>query len=130
MQNPETNRQVVPHCTCCPCESDSECHSAGFTRRGFLAATGAATAVGLALPGVAGAPAAGSQPRQHRKPASLPLKVLPVFNCEVYPRKPATSWRVTGAIQDEQELQEEEARIRRDLGAITASAGFPLEMLP
>ena len=66
----------------------------------------------------------------HQQPIRVPLRVQPVFNCEIYERKPATSWRVTGAIQDERELQEEEARIRSDLAGMVASAGFPLELRP
>lgn len=54
----------------------------------------------------------------------------PVFNCEIYQRKLATSWRVTGAIQTEEELQEEEGRIRADLARMAAAADFPLEVLP
>jgi hypothetical protein len=130
MPNPEKNHPPLPYCTCCPCESDDACHVAGVTRRKFLAATGVATTAGLALPAVAGVLSAGSQTGKHHKPTSLPLKVQPVFNCEVYPRKPATSWRVTGAIQDEAELREEEARIRQELGTLAGSATFPLEMLP
>jgi len=58
------------------------------------------------------------------------LVVQPVFNCEIYQRKPATSWRVTGAIQTEEELHEEEEQIRRDLGAMASSASFPIQVLP
>ncbi len=43
---------------------------------------------------------------------------------------PATSWRVTGAIQDKAELHAEEEHIRADLKAMQASAEFALEVLP
>ncbi|MBM3333051.1 sugar isomerase [Candidatus Sumerlaeota bacterium] len=58
------------------------------------------------------------------------LRVQPVFNCEIYKRKPATSWRVTGAIQNEREMRDEEVRIRSDLARLLKSADFPLEVLP
>ncbi|MBM4019277.1 MAG: sugar isomerase [Planctomycetes bacterium] len=60
----------------------------------------------------------------------MPLVVQPVFNCEIYQRRAAASWRVTGAIQTEEELAEEEARIRGELAGLARSAGFPLEVLP
>ncbi len=58
------------------------------------------------------------------------MRVLPVFNCHVYEPRPAASWRVTGAIQNEDELREEERRIGRDLSGVEARADFPLEILP
>jgi hypothetical protein len=60
----------------------------------------------------------------------LPLKVQPVFNCDIYQRKPATSWRVTRAIQDEQELRDEQQKIRRDLATMASSADFLLDISP
>jgi hypothetical protein len=71
---------------------------------------------------------AGPKPRQ--QPIRRPLRVQPVFNCKIYQPQPATSWRVTGAIQDEAELHAEEEHIRADLKAMQASAGFPLEVMP
>ncbi len=130
MPNVEKKRVVVPQCTCCPCAPEADEPGAGFTRREFLAAAGVSTAAGLAFSSLARAAVAELKERPHVKPVALPLRVQPVFNCEIYLRKPATSWRVTGAIQDEQELHDEEARIRRDLGAIAAAADFPLELLP
>jgi len=96
----------------------------GFSRRTFLAAAG------TAMPALYVASASQSSSGVRQQPIRVPLRVQPVFNCEIYPQKPATSWRVTGAIQDERELHEEEARIRRDLAQMADSARFPLEIRP
>ncbi len=110
----------------CPCESQGK----GLNRREFIAATGIASTVGLALPSLVAATFADSAKSDHQQPVFRRLKVQPAFNCEIYQRKPAASWRWTGAIQNEQELHEEERRIRRDLKQMAASADFPLEILP
>ena len=102
----------------------------GLNRREFLAATGLASTAGLTLPGWVASTSADSAKMDRQQPIFHRLKVQPVFNCEIYQRKPATSWRWTGAIQNEQELHEEERRIRRDLEQMAVSADFPLEILP
>jgi hypothetical protein len=103
--------------------------SGAVSRRTFLAAAGT-TVAGAALPALQATTSSRPNSNVHQQPIRVPLRVQPVFNCEIYQRKPATSWRVTGAIQDERELQEEEARIRHDLAEMTASAIFPLELRP
>ena len=113
-------------CYCCGRSGDLG-ESITLSRRTFLAA---ATVAGAALPALHAAGSAGPGPKTRQQPIRLPLRVQPVFNCEIYERKPATSWRVTGAIQNEHELQEEEARIRRDLADMSAAANFPLEFRP
>ena len=128
----DSARKPIPvgECACCPCESAGRCAGAGFTRREFLTAAGITTAAGLTLSGPLVAASGGAAPRNRQPPIAVPLKVQPVFNCEIYQRKPATSWRVTGAIQNEEELREEEKHVRRDLEALCASADFPLQVLP
>lgn len=64
------------------------------------------------------------------KPIKRPLRVQPVFNCHLYPRQPQTSWRVTGDIQNEAEMQQEENHIRTDLAELAKKAAFPMEILP
>jgi hypothetical protein len=95
-----------------------------MTTAGVIAATG------LALPTVVNTVSGESKKPHHQQPIFRPLKVQPVFNCEIYQRKQATSWRVTGAIQSEQELRQEEQSIRRDLSQMASSADFPLEICP
>jgi len=102
----------------------------GLNRREFIAATGMASTAGLTLPALVASTFADSTKMDRQQPVFRRLKVQPVFNCEIYQRKPATSWRWTGAIQNEQELHDEERRIRRDLEQMAASANFPLEVLP
>ena len=102
----------------------------GLSRREFIAATGVASTAGLTLPALVASTFADAATMDRQQPVFNRLKVQPVFNCEIYQRKPATSWRWTGAIQNEQELHEEERRIRRDLEQMAASADFPLEIFP
>ncbi|MCU0913506.1 MAG: sugar isomerase [Planctomycetes bacterium] len=116
-------------CGCCCGHAADFVEDEGLTRRTFLAAAGTAT-VGAALPVLGAAAVSGPGTRARQQPIRVPLRVQPVFQCEIYERKPATSWRVTGAIQDERELQAEETRIRRDLADMTAAANFPLEFRP
>jgi hypothetical protein len=95
-----------------------------------MVTAGGVTAAGLTLPAVVNVAFGNSKNAPRQQPVFHPLKVQPVFNCEIYERKPETSWRVTGAIQNEQELHEEEQRIRRDLDQMASSADFPLEIRP
>jgi len=120
--------QVLP--TCCTCDADRRCQWKGLNRREFMVTAGAVTAAGLTLPAVVNVAFGNSKKSPRQQPVFHPLKVQPVFNCEIYERKPATSWRVTGAIQNEQELRQEEQRIRRDLDQMASSADFPLEICP
>jgi hypothetical protein len=129
MSGSETKREFVHECMCCPCEHDPGKSPSGLTRRDFLAGT-SLTAAGLAAPTLVSAAAGEEKDRPRQSPIRRPLKVQPVFNCEIYERKPAASWRVTGAIQNEEELRAEEEHIRRDLAAMAASADFPLEIQP
>ncbi len=130
MDQSASNHQIE-HASFCCCGHPEQGHQPqGLSRREFISTAGAATAVGLSLPALmTGALAQAGNP-ERRPPAPKPLKVLPVFNCEIYPRKEATSWRVTGAIQDEQQLHEEERHIQVDLKQMAAAADFPLEIKP
>jgi hypothetical protein len=128
MQNqPGLNVSKSP-CSCCLDAHDFAEAVSGVTRREFLAAAGVAAIAGSVL--TAGMARASLIAPDHRKPTPKPLRVQPVFNCEIYARKPATSWRVTGAIQNQGELREEENRIQHDLEQLAKEAGFPLEVRP
>jgi hypothetical protein len=130
MLNSKQERNVIGDGACCSFDADRRRSAEGLTRREFIAATAFTAAAGLALPGLAGGVADPLEKPQRHRPVFLPLKVQPVFNCDIYQRKPATSWRVTGAIQNAQELRDEEQRIRGDLAAIASCANFPLEIHP
>ena len=118
-----------PACGCCLGPEEGGGAPAGVTRRELLAAAGMATAAGAVL-AASGREGGAAEDRRRRPPIRLALRVQPVFNCEIYARQPATSWRVTGAFQDEAEMHAEEGRIRQDLARMAAAAGFPVEILP
>lgn len=130
MCNPKWKQRSSEKEACRPCDADEGYRQRGLNRREFIAATGIATAAGLSLPALVDGALGHSEKSRRQQPISRPLKVQPVFNCEIYQRKEATSWRWTGAIQNEQELREEEQRIRQDLDKMALSADFPLEICP
>jgi len=115
-------------CCGCPAPKKLGLMARDFSRREFLDVVGLAGAAGLA--GTVSAQTAPPETPLRVQPIQRPLRIKPVFNCHVYPRKEQTSWRVTGAIQDEQEIQQEEAHIREDLAELAQKADFPLEILP
>ncbi len=99
-----------------------------FDRRVFLTASAATSVLMSNMAQKASSePAA---PGVTVTPIIKPLRVQPVFNCHIYERKPQTSWRVTGAINDLAEMQAEEAKIRQELEAFVRRAEFPIEMQP
>jgi len=120
---------VPPSCGCCGGFGGGAFRGV-MDRRQFLAAAGTVAFAGAGLGAAGEEPARTSPSARHRRPARRELVVQPVFQCDIYERKPATSWRVTGAIQNETELREEEGRIRRDLADLAAKAGFSLKILP
>ena len=130
MLNSKGKRRVRECGVCCSCDVHGGPSSEQFTRREFMAVAGVAAAAGLALPTLGDTVPTHSKSAKRQRPIFRPLRVQPVFNCNIYERKPATSWRWTGAIQNEQELRDEERRIRRDLAAMAASADFPLDIRP
>ena len=87
--------------------SQSDIQLKGLSRREFIAATGIASTAGLSLPALVSTTFGDSAGKDRQQPVFRRLKVQPVFNCVIYQRKPATSWRWTGAIQNEQELRED-----------------------
>lgn len=129
MSQRTNNPRTGPECLCC---SGKWYQAACWSRREFLATAtaGAAPLASLGLSAAAEDQSAAQLPQQRQQPIRNALRVQPVFNCHIYQRQPETSWRVTGAIQDEQELRAEEEHIRRDLAAMKAAADFPLEILP
>lgn len=103
------------------------CHACGgcgraLSRRGFLAAGAAASLTPLASLRMQ---AAGRQ-----MPINAPLLVQPVLTYDIPVKREGTSYRQWGAIQTAQDAAAEKERIGKELAALKAQAGFPLEFAP
>lgn len=107
--------------SCCTTRCDS-CSDSGVSRRGFLAAIGAAGAT-LAAPSFAKDPV-------RQKPIRNALAVQPVFTYRVPQRREATSWREWGGILSEADAASEKERIGRELAELKKKADFPLDIRP
>jgi hypothetical protein len=59
-----------------------------------------------------------------------PLTVQPVLMYATPERRHATSWKTWGGVQTEESAMEEAKRITGELQAISAGAGFPMEVRP
>lgn len=113
---------------CCGSWLCESCPGSGLSRRNFLARAGSVSASSLALP-PARAQSRAKEPNR-QQPIQTPLKVQPVFTYLLYKRRQATSWRSWGGIMTEEQAAAEQERIRRELAAMSATAGFPLQILP
>jgi hypothetical protein len=103
------------------------CHACGgcargLSRRSFLAAGAAATLTPLT--------GLRSQAAQRQMPINTPLRVQPVLTYEIPVKREGTSYRSWGGIQTAQDVAAERERIGKELSAIKAQAGFPLEFAP
>jgi len=113
------------------CCRDSEKIAGDISRRGFLGGLGGAAFGGLTL-------AASSQARAASAPtaaltglpAGTPLRVKPVLVYGLPQRKEKTSWRGYGGLQTPADVEEETARIAKELEELAAGAEFPIEILP
>jgi len=104
-----------------------------MNRRQFAGLTTAAIAGGAL--GVAASARAGNKAEQWdpERPCVVtgkPLSVQPVLMHTFYRRRDAASWRSWGRINSEEAASEEMQRIAKELEALPAKAGFPLELLP
>ena len=91
----------------------------------------AAQAVGgMALSGLSWSTLMAAEPALDMPPPRRPLVVKPVFLYRVYKPRPQWSWRPWGGIINEQDAQEESARIGSELEQITKAADFSLQFLP
>jgi len=131
---PVRHHEVHSELGCCGCRAPTQAEQASFefTRREFLGVAGLVGAVGVTAANALSTQAdeVSAQDMLRVQPIKRSLRVQPVFNCHVYKRQEMTSWRVTGAIQDEEEIRHEEAHIREDLAALAKKAEFPMEILP
>ncbi len=116
------NASPGPHdsCSCCHLHAPP-----GLTRRKFVVRLGA-TAAGVGLLGASRvlAAAAGGPPDRRA------LRVQPVLVYSTPVRREGTSWRSWGGIQTEADADAEVARIGKELAAVKAAAGVPLEIRP
>jgi len=106
-----------------------------LNRRDFLGLTTGMAAVGLASSAFASAgqtewPPDAWDPDRPYVCTGKPLRVQPVLMYRVAERKQAASWKSWGGILSEEVAAEEVAHIARELDALAAEAGFPLDVRP
>jgi hypothetical protein len=116
------------HAHCCPCPHHDH-DAAGITRRTFL---GGAAATSAALSGLTWTSLAEAADDADPPPAPprKTLKVKPILIYNTATPRPQTSWRHWGGIENEEQAQEEVARIQQELKKLQATADFPVEFLP
>ena len=116
-----------PH-GCCGCGHH------GMGRRTFLAAMGGTALGSAALGGCATAgrraTIGGAGARVKPIGAKKELTVQPVLSYRLYQRAEARSWRPWGAIATQADVDQEVARIERELGELSWKAEFPMKFLP
>ncbi|MCS7237737.1 MAG: hypothetical protein NZ899_05635 [Thermoguttaceae bacterium] len=122
----EPDRTFARESCCCGCQRPIMAQlGTHINRRQFMFVS---TTAALTAAQVTAETGAVVEPRV--SPIYKPLRVQPVFNCHIYQRQPQTSWRVTGAINDEAEMEAEENRLRQELKELAQRADFPLEIRP
>lgn len=115
------------HSGCCGCRVH------GVNRREFLASAGG-LAAGIAL----FSSAADAREKTPAVPieagsgavSKKPLLVQPVITYQIYERREAVSWRPWGGLHSANDVDNEIKRIERELRALAARAGFPVEFRP
>lgn len=113
-----------PHSGCCGC-------SAGhMPRRSFLAAVGGATIGAQVISQAAGAAANNAAPRVKPERKVKPLVVQPALAYHIYERREQTSWRPWGGLHTEADINEELARIERELKTLASDLEVPVEFRP
>lgn len=101
------------------------------SRRQFLAGASAAALGGAMLRQMGAMPIASASAGVARVALQdKPLRMQPVLLYERYQRHEATSWRGWSGLITEEHAEQERGRIREEIGAMSAKADFPLEMLP
>ena len=119
------NRQ---YCHCCG--GNQSIDSDEMTRRKFIRLTGTGALGTVALSGISWTELIMTQTGGRNIQQRQPLVVKPVFTYEIPRRREQTSWRNWGGIQTENDAKEEIARIRKELGALSSRADFPVSFLP
>lgn len=110
------------------------CHD--FNRREFFGlTTGLVAAAGFAGASALGAaeadwPADLWDPDRPLATPGKPLTVQPILMYRVSQRREAASWKSWGGVQSQEAAAAEADRIAKELTALAATAGFPLDILP
>jgi len=107
--------------------------SNGMNRREFVglsAASVAGSVLGLASGAGAGPRSDSWDPDKPLLVTGKALKVQPILMYRVAQRRPATSWKSWGGVQDDRAAAEESKRIASELRGLKDRAGFPIEILP
>ncbi len=126
--NDYTENVHQQHCHCCGGNQSIE--SDEMTRRKFIRLTGTGALGTVALSGISWTELIMTQTGGRNIAQRQPLVVKPVFTYEIPRRREQTSWRNWGGIQTENDAREEIARIRKELGALSSRADFPVSFLP
>ena len=116
-------------CHCCPPPPPSIPESVfRLNRRSFIAGAAAAGSVlgGLSWNSILMGAAAQQVPMPEKR---APLVVKPIFVFDLPQRRDGWSWRNWGDIQTQEHVNEEVARITKELAGIKNSADFPVEFL-
>jgi hypothetical protein len=104
-----------------------------MNRRQFAGVTTAGIAggiLGLGAKGPAGSTTSEWDPEKPPIVTGKPLKVQPVFLHTYFSRKEGTCWRSWSELNNDQAVSEEVGRISKELKRLSASADFPLQILP
>ncbi len=112
------------HSGCCGCSAGN------MPRRSFLAAVGGATIGAQVISQAAGAAAENTAPRVKPERAKKPLVVQPALAYHIYERREQTSWRPWGGLHTEADINEEIARIEKELKTLSSDLEVPVEFLP
>jgi len=123
----KSNEENVIRNTCCPC---SHQHSAGeINRRDFLQGAGTIAFAGAAITGLSWKAVSAAE-QNEAIPERRALKVKPILVYSTPRRRPQTSWRSWGGIQNQQDAEQEVARINQELNKLKGEADFPVDFLP
>jgi len=112
-----------------PCRCCASRVTPGMNRREFIASAGV-LAGGLAMSSLASAAASQMAADTFHAPPPLALKVQPVLACTLFQPRKQTSWRSWGGLHTEQDIRDEEQRIKHELTTLSSKAEFPVEILP
>lgn len=102
----------------------------GMHRRGFIKTVGACAAAAGALSGLsrAGSKGSGGSAGRQLEEIRRPLRVKPALVNHIPQRRKEISWRGWGGLQSESDVNEELARIDRELKKLASGTDFPVEM--